>query len=127
MLVRTAVREASMRILADGNVYFLNDNLYEAPRPADDWLGRPRGLSTKPGMRCSRSARRKRLELHLAKNFLRRMPSNTINSYRKSEEIVRKKGPVRWTRGLRRPLSPGRLTVVQKKSLMGPVIRGTAD
>jgi hypothetical protein len=89
-----------MRILADGNVYFLNDNLYEAPRPADDWLGRPRGLSTKPGMRCSRSARRKRLELHLAKNFLRRMPSNTINSYRKSEEIVRKKGPVRWTRGL---------------------------
>ena len=113
-----------MRILADGNVYFLNDNLYEAPRPADDWLGRPRGLSTKPGMRCSRSARRKRLELHLAKNFLRRMPSNTINSYRKSEEIVRKKGPVRWTRGLRRPLSPGCLTVFQKNRRRAPSSAG---
>jgi hypothetical protein len=116
-----------MRILAGGNVYVLNEHLYEAPRPADDWLGKPSELSTKPGMRCARSARRKRLKLHLAKNFLRRMPSNTINSFRKSEEIVRKKGPVQWTRGLRRPLSPGRLTVVQKKSLMGHVIRGTAD
>lgn len=91
MIVRTAVREASMRILADGNVYFLNDNLYEAPRPADDWLGRPRGLSTKPGMRCSRSARRKRLELHLAKNFLRRMPSNTINSFRNRKKSCGRK------------------------------------
>jgi hypothetical protein len=65
-------------------------------------------------------------KLHLAKNFLRRIPSNTINHIgigRNREE----RGQVQWTRGLSRPLSRGRLTVVWKKSLLCLVIRGTAD
>ena len=39
-----------MRILASGNVHFLNETHYEVPRPADDWLGETRRLSTKPAL-----------------------------------------------------------------------------
>jgi hypothetical protein len=65
-------------------------------------------------------------KLHLAKNFLRRIPSNTINSYRNRKKSCGER-PVQWTRGLSRPLSRGRLTVVGKKSLLRLVIRGTAN
>ena len=46
-LIRTAVYEAWMRrylLAAD----FLNDTLYDVQKPADDWLGELRWLSTKP-------------------------------------------------------------------------------
>jgi len=65
-------------------------------------------------------------KLHLAKNFLRRIPSNTINSYRNRKKSCGER-PVQWTRGLSRPLSRGRLTVVWKKLLLCLVIRGTAN
>ena len=80
-----------MRITGSGSVYFLSDTLYDVPRPGRRLVGKTRWLSTKPGPRCSTSPRPKRHKCIFAKNFLRRMPSNTINSYRKSEEIVRRK------------------------------------
>ena len=56
---------------------FLNDTLYDAQEPADDWLWEAALAIDETG-----SGRSSSPKLHLTKNFLRRMPSNTINSYR---------------------------------------------
>lgn len=81
-----------MRILASASVYFLNDTftsrgvwsrrLSAGAALAIDQAGAPL-FQISPTLT--------RQKMHLAKNFLRRMPSNTINSCRKSEEIVWRK------------------------------------
>lgn len=115
--VRSAMRESWLRILGSTNLLL--------PRPGRRLLAEaaPARNQNAPVFPLGPMWTPK---LHLAKNFLRRIPSNTINSYRNRKKSCGER-PVQWTRGLSRPLSRGRLTVVWKKLLLRLVIRGTAN